>query len=84
VPLAVTRSTSKHERPTPLFGEGNEILGRLLLVRAVLLGLAFGSYRPLGPFALPRLSHRVVGRGVFVGQARRLTQYARLRIISDI
>jgi S-DNA-T family DNA segregation ATPase FtsK/SpoIIIE len=49
LPLAVTRSTTKPERPTLSPEKGNEILGLLLLAVAVLLGLAFGSYRPHDP-----------------------------------
>jgi S-DNA-T family DNA segregation ATPase FtsK/SpoIIIE len=49
MPLAVTRSSSKPERPTLSPEKGNEILGVLLLALAVLLGLALGSYRPQDP-----------------------------------
>jgi len=49
MPLAVSRSTTKPERPTLSPEKGNEILGVLLLALAVLLGLAFGSYRPQDP-----------------------------------
>ncbi len=49
MPLAVTRTTAKPERPTLSPEKGNEILGVLLLAVAVLLGLALGSYRPHDP-----------------------------------
>jgi S-DNA-T family DNA segregation ATPase FtsK/SpoIIIE len=49
MPVAVTRSTAKPARPTLSPEKGNEVLGVLLLAVAVLLGLAFGSYRPQDP-----------------------------------
>ncbi len=49
MPLAVTRSSSRPERPTLSPEKGNEILGVVLLAAALFLGLALGSYRPLDP-----------------------------------
>ncbi|HXO18309.1 MAG TPA: DNA translocase FtsK 4TM domain-containing protein, partial [Thermoanaerobaculia bacterium] len=49
MPVAITKTRTKPERPTLSPEKGNELLGLLLLTLALLLGLALGTYHPGDP-----------------------------------